>query len=319
MSMRTALLSLLSFVLPMTASTAQEVAPGAPTAPAITHAFLATGGETYILDGAGAEIWRVPFGTRDGHVLLNGNVLLAVNRQGGEDARYPGGAAVEFTRDGKVVWEFIGTQSEVNTAVRLPNGNTLVTEAGPRPRLLEVSADGTIAVEVPLRCQLPNHHMQSRMARKLPNGNYLVPHLLDFAVREYDRAGKVVAEIGTRRWGDAETWPFTAIRLDDGHTLVTLTHGNRVVEFDAQGGIAWEVDNEALGADLLLDPCGAQRLPNGNTVITSYGRSGEGVKLFEVSPQKQVVWKHVDAKNHGIHHFQVLDTNGIGLAGVPLR
>ncbi len=27
--------------------------------------------------------------------------------------------------------------------------------------------------------------MQTRMARKLPNGNYLVPHLLAFKVKEY--------------------------------------------------------------------------------------------------------------------------------------
>ncbi|GIT38773.1 MAG: hypothetical protein Ct9H300mP7_6940 [Verrucomicrobiota bacterium] len=37
--------------------------------------------------------------------------------------------------------------------------------------------------------------MQTRMARKLPNGNYLVPHLLAFKVKEYKPDGTVVNEI----------------------------------------------------------------------------------------------------------------------------
>ena len=57
------------------------------------------------------------------------------------------------------------------------------------PRLLEVDRTGKIVVEIPLRCQTQNAHMETRMARKLANGNYLVPHLLDFMVREYRTDG----------------------------------------------------------------------------------------------------------------------------------
>src|SRR5271167_3664705 len=99
----------------------------------ITHSFLATGNETYILDDAGKVTWRYPQGTRDGWVLPNGDVLLAVTK----NKDYSGGAAVEVTRDGKVVFEFKGTQSEVNT-VQAVGDNILLTEAGDKPRLLEV-------------------------------------------------------------------------------------------------------------------------------------------------------------------------------------
>ena len=75
-------------------------------------------------------------------------------------------------------------------------------------------------------------------------------------------------------------WPFTAIRLDNGNTLIGCTNGNRVIEVDGKGKIVWSVDNEDLGEDLIKDACGVQRLPNGNTVITSYYAKGDkAVKL----------------------------------------
>ena len=81
--------------------------------PRITHSFLATGGETYLQDGEGKVIWSFPKSTRDGWVLPNGNLLLAVSKSN------DGGSVVEVTREGKTVFEFKGTQSEVNTELAL--------------------------------------------------------------------------------------------------------------------------------------------------------------------------------------------------------
>ncbi len=39
--------------------------------------------------------------------------------------------------------------------------------------------------------------------------------------------GTDLEEIGGRA---AENWPFTGIRLNDGNTLISLTHGNIVVD-----------------------------------------------------------------------------------------
>ena len=114
---------------------------------------------------------------------------------------------------------------------------------------------------------------------------------------------------------EAENWPFTAIRLDNGNTLVTLTHGNKVVEFDANGKVVWEINNSHVKESPFVDPCGAQRLPNGNTVIASYGAQ-KGIKLFEVSPDKSLVWSY---DGHRVHHFQILTTNGKPLKGTPLK
>jgi preprotein translocase subunit YajC len=256
----------------------------------ITHSFLALGNETRIVGGDGSVVWKYPAATRDGFALPNGNLLLALSK----NKDYPGGAVVEVTRDSKVVFEFKGTQSEVNTAQRLANGNTVLTEAGATPRVIEVDRDGKIAVEFPIQCQTANAHMESRMTRKLANGNYLVPQLLDKVVREYSPKGEIVREFKTPD-EPKESWPFTAIRLPDGNTLVDCTHGNLVVEFDRDGQIVWQLSNTDLPEPLLKDPCGAQRLPNGNTVITSYG-SREGVRLLEVTRDKKVVWTFSEGK-----------------------
>jgi len=294
---------------------AAENAAGQQSATGITHSFLATGGETYIMSGDGKITWRFPGSSRDGWLLPSGDILLAASKSN----VYPGGAIIVLDRSNKVLFEFKGTQSEVNSAEPLADGHILLTEAGPKPRLLEIDHDGKILIEFPLQCQTDNHHMQTRMARKLPNGNYLVPHLLDKVVREYTPAGKVVWEVATPK-EPKDAWPFTAIRLENGHTLINCTHGDMVIEVDKDGKTIWQLTNADLPTPLLHDPCGAQRLPNGNTVIASYGAAAEtDVKLLEVTPTKEVVWTYRSGHKGGVHEVQIMDTNGKLLDGPPLR
>ena len=188
--------------------------------------------------------------------------------------------------------------------------------------MLEVDPSGKITVDVPLKPDTKNAHMQTRMARKLSSGNYLVPHLLGFAVKEYTPEGKVVQvfrtdleALGGRK---GENWPFTAIRLASGNTLFNLTHGNKTVEFDPKGKVVWRCDNTDVGG-LFADPCGGQRLPNGNTVIASYGQRNDAKpKLFEVTREKKVVWRYFHPKLHA-HELHVLGTNGKPLSDVTFK
>ena len=276
---------------------------------AITHGFLATGGATYMRDGAGKILWQYPHASRDGWLLPNGNMLLALAK----GKKYPGGAVVEVKHDHSVVFEFKGTQAEVNTVQPVGDDRVLLTEAGNKPRLLEVDHMGRIVIEVPLQAQVKDHHLQTRMSRKLANGNYLVPQLLDRVVREYTPQGKIVWEVKTSHM------PFTAIRLDDGNTLIGCTLGNLVVEVDPAGKTVWQVGNDDLPGKPINDACGVQRLPNGNTVITSHHAGGSDVKLTEITRAKQIVWQHRDPAKPGIHHFQITDTNGKAVQGRPLR
>lgn len=270
----------------------------------IRHSVLVCGNVTALFAENGQVIWSYDEGSRDGYVLRNGNILFSNGR-----------IAREVDRQNRLIWSYSldPMNLELGTVVRLPDGKTMVVERGNHPRLVEVTHDGAIHAVIPLRPDTDNAHMQTRMARKLSNGNYLVPHLLGFAIKEYQSDGTVVQtlktdldELGGR---PAENWPFTAIRLKNGNTLANLTHGNKTVEFNAQGEVVWKVDNSDVDGRF-SDPCGGQRLPNGNTVIASYAqRNASKPRIFEITPDKKVVWEffHPSAHAHGLH---IISTNG---------
>lgn len=280
----------------------------------ITHSFFIAGPSfTGIIGEDNSEVWNAgKAGARDGFILPNRNALIAWS----DEVR-------EITRDHEVVFHYAKSagNKELGTVQRLENGNTLITELGTKPRLIEVAGDGSIAVDVPLQPETANAHMQTRMARKLANGNYLAPHLLAFKVKEYTPTGEIVKEFATDLpdlgGRAAENWPFTAIRLQNGHTLVNLTHGNKTVEMDGDGNVVWKISNDDF-PDLkpFADPCGGQRLPNGNTVIASYGSKGD-IKVFEVTADKKIVWKYTGP--HRAHEIQILTTNGKPVEGSPLK
>ncbi|PHS00942.1 MAG: hypothetical protein COA78_23160 [Blastopirellula sp.] len=271
----------------------------------ITHSFLGCGkaNRAVIVNEAGAVEWSIDYPTSDGWVLPSGNILLAIY----PCKEFPKGGVIEVERESKkVVFKYVGTQKEISTAQKLEDGSYLIAELGPKPSAVLVSSTGEVIKTTPLQCQAENAHMETRMLRMLPSGNYIAPHLLDFAVKEYKAdTGEVVNTIDTKKYG----WPFTAIRLESGNTVIGCTNGNQVIEVDKNGKTVWQVTNEDIGEKLFNDACGVQRLPNGNTVVSSYHASGNQVKLFELTPEKKVVWRYSGMKA-GFHHFQILTTNG---------
>ncbi|MCB1210577.1 MAG: hypothetical protein KDK97_14700 [Verrucomicrobiales bacterium] len=288
-----------------------STSPAADT-PAVRHSYLVMGTKTAIISEAGEVEWEHAGRTRDGFVLPDGHILLAYQDR-----------VEEITRAKKIVFSYkLSTENkEIGTTQRLDNGNTLITELGARPRLLEVDTKGQIVIDVPLQPETDNVHMQTRMARIAETGNYLVPHLLAFALKEYSPDGKVVnifkTDVKELDGRAAENWPFTAIRLENGNTVSSLTHGNKVVEWNTEGKIVWTVTNDDVKGDF-RDTCGAQRLANGNTVIGSHGAK-TGISMVEVMPDKRVVWTSDHPFAARIHHFQILTTNGKPEPGVPMK
>ena len=292
------------FLLALSLSLAAENKSRQVSESGIRHSFLFTGNRTCIFDENSEIIWEVKGKSRDGYQLPNGNLLIAFAKE-----------VKEFTRDKKVLFHYKVQKpnGEISTAQRLPDGNTMITELGKNPRIIEVTPEGKIAVEVKLQPETTNQHLQTRMARKLPNGNYLVPHLLAYAVKEYDPSGKVVKvfktdlpELGGRK---LKTWPFTAIRLPNGNTVVNVTLSHRTLEFDSDGKVVWISDNKSTG-NRYKDACGLHQLANGNRVITNHQqRDKSKVQIFEVDPSGKVVWEFFSplVTPHEIH---VLTTNG---------
>ena len=275
----------------------------------VRHAFLATGAKTYIVSHTDRVVWRYPRPTRDGWMLPNGNLLLVLAH-----GKNYGGGVVEVTRGGRVQFEYRGKQKTVNTAQQIADDRYLIAEGGSKPCLMEVDAKGRTLVKIILQTTAKDPLQQIGTARKLANGNYLVPQPADKVVREYNAQGKVVWEMQT------DGQPFCAIRLANQRTLIACTTGKCILEVDRAGKVTWKLTNQDFQGARMLDlHSGIQRLPNGNLVFATHRPGRATAQLVEVNRAKKSVWTYAQPNRPAIRHFQILNTNGKALGGPALR
>jgi hypothetical protein len=242
----------------------------------------------------------------DAWVLPNGNVLF---QQGWTKI-------VELTPDKRTVWEYEagkrngneGKRVEVHAFQRLENGWTMIAESGPA-RIIEVDKDGMIRHEVKLKVDRPNAHSDTRLVRKITNGNYLVAHENDGVVREYDAKGAIVWDYEVPLFGQTRKGGhgpeafgnsvFSASRLPNGNTLIGTGNGHSVLEVTPQKQIVWKIEQHDLPGITLAWVTRVERLPNGNTLIGNCHAGPDNPQFIEVTPDKKVVWTWKDFKNFG--------------------
>ncbi len=260
-----------------------------------------------IVGPQGTVEWELPVtAIHDAWILPNGNVLT---QQGWQHV-------VEVDRDHKTVWEYdAGTMNgnqgkhvEVHAFQRLDNGLTMIVESG-TARIIEVDRMGRIQHETPLKTDHPSAHSDTRLARKLSNGHYLVAHEADGFVREYDARGKVVWDFEVPLFGQEKKGGhgpeafgnsvFYATRLKNGNTLIGTGNGHSVLEVTPGKKIVWQVSQHDLAGITLAWVTRVERLPNGNTLIGNCHAGPENPQFIEVTPAKQVVWTFKDFKNFG--------------------
>lgn len=235
-----------------------------------------------IVDDRGEIRWEYPCNhPQDVWMLENGHVLVAWYHAVQEiRPDYASG------KGGEIVWEYkTGPPNEIPNCQPLPDGNVLIGIGG-ECRLIEVDRQGAIVREVTLSTPVKSAHSQIRFARKTPQGTYLVPFQGEGAVRELDADGKVLREFPKR------SGPVGALRLPNGNTL--LTGGGKVVEYDMDDKVVWELAPVDIPDISIGVFAGIQRLSNGNTIVSNWGARNEGGKIgahiFEVTPDKKVVW-----------------------------
>jgi hypothetical protein len=295
-------------------------APAARRAVAlVSHRVIAQDrGHVAIVNREGKVEWETPcdFTSHDIAVLPNGNMLLHTGPA----------TVVELTPEKKVVWQYVARPRggydgpvEIHAFQRLKGGLTMIAESGNR-RIVEVDRDGRIVHQIPLTVDHPNPHRDTRLARKLENGHYLVCHEGDGVVREYDGTGKVVWSYaldlaGRERTEGHEghgTEVFGAIRLPNGNTLIAGGNNNRVLEVTPAGKIVWSVDQNELPGIRLTWVTTLQRLPNGHLILGNTHAGPDNPQLIEITRDKQVVWTFKDWQTFGndLAAAQVLDVQG---------
>jgi hypothetical protein len=157
----------------------------------------------------------------------------------------------------------------------------------------------------------------------LSNGHYLVCHEGDGAVREYDEQGKVVwsyvLDLAGRPRSPGHgpeghgTEVFSALRLENGNTLIGCGNGNRVIEVTPAGKIVWSIEQNELPGITLAWVTSLQLLQSGNIVVGNTHAGEQNPQLFEVSRDKKVLWTFRDfnAFGNSLAAAMVLDVEGV--------
>lgn len=291
-----------------------------PTNGIAQHRVILQGNDRLaILEVDGLVNWEIPWGgIHDIHVLPGGNIMVQEGKN----------KIVEIDRGTKkVVWSYdsatqngnAGKDVEVHAFQPLADGSIMLAESGPG-RIIEIDRDGKLLKEIKLKLNQPHPHMDTRLARKLPNGNYLVSHEGDGFVREYGPDGAVVWEFEIPLFGQERkdghgpeafgNKTFAAVRLPSGNTLIATGNGHGVLEVSSDKKIVWQLQQNDLPKMTLAWVTTLEVLPNGHYVIGNCHAGPGNPVLIEIEPTtKRVVWT-LDAHDifgNSVSNSQLLD------------
>ncbi len=218
-------------------------------------------------EGVGYDFWILP----------DGNILYC----------FPyGGPARGCTRivspENEILMEY-SSGGNVFSAQPLEGGYVLVGELLEK-RLAVVSPRGVLEEVIPIKSETDGSNVM-RMARRQPDGTYLVVHPGDQALRVYDGKGNSLEETPTRK----DT--FSAVRLKNGNLLYTSQ--TALVEVKPGGEEVFSVGKEDLPELNIHWLTGLQVLPDGHAVVVNWlghGHEGTGVPVFELDENGKLVW-----------------------------
>ncbi len=296
------------------------------SSPAVAGPFrlvMQGNGKLAIVAENGEIEWEMPWGgIHDIHVLENGHIMV---QQGAASV-----AEID-PESKKVVWSYDSAKSNGNEGKRievhafqpLENGNVMIAESG-AGRIIEIDRNGKLLKEISLKLDHPHPHSDTRLVRKLDNGNYLVAHENDGHIREYDgKSGEVVWDFEVPMFGEKSRGghgpeafgnkAFAAVRLKNGNTLVATGNGHSVIEVTPEKEVIWKIAQNDLPGITLAWVTTLEVLPNGNYVIGNCHAGPENPLLVEVDPKtKKVVWQfdRFDIFGNSAPNSQLLNVDG---------
>ena len=280
------------------------------------------------MDGQVVRRWTPPAGMKAFYAtgLPNGN-LLAQCVDGSETGGPAGGraaAVLELDWDNDVVWEYRNPALH-HDHQRTPQGTTILIAAEmldketsmhfahgdpvtPDGRILsealiEVGADGRVLWEWHANEHLDpeiekyrvgsggNQWLHANAVHVLPDGNIMTSfNTLSEVVMLDKGTGKV-------------TWRLKPETTMSQHNPTLLENGNillfdngsrrnysRVLEIRPEDQeIVWDYTGDPRDCFFSMNISGAQRLPNGNTLVCE----GRSARFFEVTPEKETVWEYI--------------------------
>ncbi len=250
----------------------------------------------YELDPAGNVVWSLRCRTdHDFQVLPNGDLLIHTITEnfcpalGPEEKRQP--YMIEVNRRKELLWQWRGEEHLEELRELLGAG---------RWRHVMGRATGEFAFDWAhnntLQVIPPN--AACRKEKAAGQSPRFAPGNIVFSYRSNDVIGVIERPSGRIVWAwgpgvlDGQHKPHM---LENGNILIfdngTLRGFSRVIELNGlTERIEWEYTGEPKESFLSPYISGAQRLPNGNTLICEGAKS----RLFEVTPEGQIVWDFVN-------------------------
>ncbi len=250
----------------------------------------------------------------DATLLPNGNIIFS--RMSG---------AGEISPDKKLVWDYPAPPgTEIHSIQTLGAGRVLIMRNGnPAQAMIINTVTGVVERVIPIPTTVTGTHGQFRHIRMTRAGTLLIPHLGEGKVVEYDLNGNVL-------WSVPAKSPWSAIRLINGNTLIAGDWSGYVREVNPKGETVWELTQADVPGIRLFNTQSANRLANGNTVVTNWCAGDKNmedwpstVQVLEVTPEKRVVWALRSWRDPGdlgpASSIQLLDEPGDAESGGQQR
>lgn len=266
------------------------------------HRVLVAGcgyGEVAVYAADGSKEWGIDEKNEvsDAWLLPNGDVAMA----------YKHGARVirpdwKKKTGAEVIYDHpTPAAGETHTCMPLPDGGFLIGESFDGVSfIVELDAAFNERKRIELK-GLGGKHSTFRQISKTFQGTYLITQQCQTGIAmEVDAGGQVI-----RRFPEGR---YSALRLDNGNTLISCGDKGLIIEVNPAGQLVWSLGKTELPGIELGFIAGMQRLPNGNTVFANWGGHGgtSGASLLEVTPDKRVVWTFSPGKANRISSVKVL-------------
>jgi hypothetical protein len=277
------------------------------------------------------------FLVRDGRIVWSASIPLhpspGVNQEFDDATLLPNGdiifsrmsGAGEIGPDKRIVWDYPAPPgTEIHSIQTLGRGRVLIMRNGnPAQAMIINTVTGATERVIPIPTTVAGTHGQFRHIRMTRSGTLLVPHLGEGKVVEYDLNGRAL-------WSVQAKSPWSAVRLNSGNTLIAGDWSGYVREVNPAGETVWEFTQADVPDIRLFNTQTANRLANGNTIITNWCAGDKNmddwpstVQVLEVNPGKQVVWALRSWRDPGdlgpASSIQLLDEPGDAESADPQR
>ncbi len=245
----------------------------------IKHGFL-IGDEgrdkiTFVDENDSSRYWSVatPASARDMQLIGNNRVLLSIAE-----------GYQEYDLDKGVRKKNVTGFSDIISARRLPNGNTLIaTETSP-VKIIELNTADKEIHRITFATTASLH-----LFRQTLKGTFLLA--CDTKILECDSTGKVIWQSSP----PGASHLYKGVRLADGNTVVSTGFGNTIQILDAKGTsiktIRANTAPEAIRNNFYAD---FQLLTNGHYLVTNWQDHADlgyqGIQLMELDDTGKILW-----------------------------